>query len=73
MNTYYFSLIATNAKRRLEVRRSVAVEATHYDLAELMVIENHLFMAVSPEWVLSFVQITQTHYETLCGILEVAA
>ena len=73
MKTFYFSLLAKNAKRRLEVRRSVAVEATHYDLAELMVIENHLFMAVSHEWELTFVEITQTHYETLCGILEVAA
>ncbi len=73
MKTYYFSLIARNAKRSLEVRRCIAIEATHYDTAEIELIEQHLYMAINPDWVIETITITQKHYETMCGILEVAA
>ena len=72
MNTYYFSMLAVNHSRKLEVRRCIAIEATHYDAAERELVERHLFM-IDSNWQFSFVDITDVHYEALCGILEVSA
>lgn len=73
MNVYYFSMLAQNHSKQLEVRRCIAIEASHYDAAERELIERHLFMIEDSNWRFSFIDITETHYEALCGILEVSA